>query len=134
MAVPPLVLIALSSVWFWMSRVERSAKAIRVEPFMPPSIDSLTRELDQHAAAGDARSFLGAARNALCRVLASKWGLTLPEVTTEEVASRLGAESEVSRAFTLADEAAYSDLKLTPLDFRQWKQAVLRTVGEGTPS
>ena len=134
MAVPPLVLIALSSVWFWMSRVERSAKAIRVEPFMPPSVDSLARELDEYAAAGNARSFFGAARNALCRVLASKWGLTLPEVTTEEVASRLGAESEISRAFRLADEAAYSNLKLTPLDFRQWKQAVLRTVGEGTPS
>jgi hypothetical protein len=133
MAAPPLVLIALSTVWFWARRGERSAKAIRLEPFMPPSVDSLARELDKHAAAGNARSFFDAARNALCRVLASKWGLTLPEVTTEEVASRLGTESEISRAFTLADEAAYSDLKLTPLDFRQWKQAVLRTVGEGTP-
>ena len=133
MAAPPLVLIALSMVWFWARRGERSAKAIRLEPFMPPSVDSLARELDKHAAAGNARSFFDAARNALCRVLASKWGLTLPEVTTEEVVSRLGTESEISRAFTLADEAAYSDLKLTPLDFRQWKQAVLRTVGEGTP-
>ena len=96
--------------------------------------DSLARELDEHAAAGNARSFFGASRNALCKVLASKWGLTLAEVTTEEVASRLGSESEISRAFTLADEAAYSDLKLTPLDFRLWKQAVLRTVSEGTPS
>jgi hypothetical protein len=134
MAVPPLVLIALSSVWFWMSRVERSAKAIRVEPFMPPSVDSLARELDEYAAAGNARSFFGTARSALCRVLASKWGLTLPDVTTEEVTSRLGSESEISRAFRLADEAAYSDLKLAPSDYRQWKRAVLRTVGAGTPS
>ena len=43
-----------SAVWFWMSRVERSAKAIRVEPFMPPSVDSLARELDEYAAAGNA--------------------------------------------------------------------------------
>lgn len=134
MALPPLVLIALSSAWFWMRRGERSTKAVRVEPFMPPSIGSLSRELDQHAAAGNARSFFGAARSALCRVLASKWGLTLPEVTTEEVASRLGSESEISRAFTLADEAAYSDLKLTPLDYRQWKRAVLRAVGGAAPS
>jgi hypothetical protein len=134
MAVPPLILIALSSAWFWMRRGERAGEAMRVEPFMPPSIDSLTRELDQHAAAGNPRSFFGAARGALCRVLASKWGLTLPQVTTEEVTSRLGSESDISRAFSLADEAAYSNLKLTPLDYRQWKQTVLRAVAEGASS
>ncbi len=132
MAVPPLVLLALSTAWFWMRRGRRPVKATRVEPFMPPSVESLSSELDEHAAAGDVRSFFAAARTALCKVLASKWGVALPEVTTDEVASRLGSDGEVTRVFMLADEAAYSNLKMTPLDFRQWKRIVLRHVEGGT--
>ncbi len=133
MAFPPLVLIALSTAWFWMRRGDRPAKAARLEPFMPPSVESLSSELDEYAAANNVRSFFAAARTALCKVLASKWGIALPEVTTDEVASRLGSDGEVTRVFMLADEAAYSTLKLTPLDFRQWKRIVLRHVGGGTP-
>ncbi len=134
LALPPLVLVALSTAWFWLRREERRAKAVRVEPYLLPSAESLATELDGYAAAGDAESFFGAARRALCAVLASRWGLTLPEVTTEEVVSRLGAESEIARILLLAEEAAYSKLKLTPLDFRQCKRIVLRNLDGGTPS
>jgi hypothetical protein len=133
MTVPPLVLIAFTTAWFWMRRGQRPIKAVRMEPFMPPSVDVLANEMDVFAASGDARSFFGAARAALCKVLASKWAVPLPEVTTEAVASRLGSDDEVTRVFMLADEAAYSNLKLTPLDFRQWKRAVLRHVGGAPP-
>jgi BatD DUF11 like domain len=135
MTVPPLVLIALSTAWFWMRRGERAAERARVEPYMmPPSVESLASEMDEYAAAGNAQSFFGAARNALSAVLASKWGVTPPEVTTDEVVSRLGSDSEITRAFMLADEAAYSTLKLTPVDFRQWKHVVLRNVDSEMPS
>jgi hypothetical protein len=135
MTVPPLVVIALSTAWFWMRRSERSAETRRIEPSMlPPSVESLASELDQYAAAGDAQSFFGAARRALCNVLGLKWGVTPPEVTTNEVVSRLGSDSEITRAFMLADEAAYSTLKLTPPDFRQWKHVVLRNVDGEMPS
>jgi hypothetical protein len=67
-------------------------------------------------------------------VLGLKWGVTPPEVTTNEVVSRLGSDSEITRAFMLADEAAYSTLKLTPPDFRQWKHVVLRNVDGEMPS
>jgi hypothetical protein len=133
LALPPLVLIALSTAWFWLRREERQAKAVRVEPFMLPSVESLGTEMDEYAAAGDVQSFFGAARRALCAALASRWGLTLPEVTTEEVVSRLGADSEIARILLLADEAVYSNLKLTPLDFRQCKRIVLRNLEGGTP-
>ena len=134
LALPPLVLIALSTAWFWLRREEHQTRAVRVEPFMLPSVESLGTEMDQHAAAGDVQSFFGAARRALCAALASKWGLTLPEVTTEEVVSRLGADNEIARTLLLADEAAYSNLKLTPLDFRQCKRIVLRNLDAvGTP-
>jgi hypothetical protein len=133
MAVPPLVLIALSTAWFWMRRGERSATAARLEPTLSSSVESLAGDMDVHAEAGDARSFFGAARSALCRVLASKWGVAIPDVTTEEVVSRIGSDSEITRVFMLADEAAYSHLKLTPMDFRQWKRIVLRHVCSGSP-
>jgi hypothetical protein len=128
LALPPLVLIALSTAWFWLRREEQQTRAVRVEPFMLPSVESLGTEMDEYAAAGDVQSFFGAARRALCAALASKWGLTLPEVTTEEVVSRLGADNEIARTLLLADEAAYSNLKLTPLDFRQCKRIVLRNL------
>jgi hypothetical protein len=133
MAVPPLVLIALSTAWFWMRR-DRSAVAARLEPSLWPSVESLAGELDECAAAGDAQSFFRTARSALCRVLALKWGVSLPDLTTEEVISRLGFDSETARIFMLADEAAYSHLKLTPMDFRRWRQVVLSHVGRGAPS
>ncbi len=133
LALPPLVLIALSTAWFWLRREEQQAQAVRVEPFMLPSVESLGTEMDEYAAAGDVQSFFGTARRALCAVLASKWRLTLPEVTTEEVVSRLGADNEIARTLLLADEAAYSNLKLTPLDFRQCKRIVLRNLDGGTP-
>lgn len=132
LALPPLVLIALSTAWFWLRREERQAKAVRVEPFMLPSVESLGIEMDGYAAAGDAQSFFGAARRALRAVLASRWSLALPEVNTEEVVSRLGSDSEIARIFLLADEAAYSKLKLTPLDFRQCKRIVLRNLDGAT--
>jgi hypothetical protein len=135
MTVPPLVVIALSTVWFWMRRGERSAERARVEPYMmPPSVESLAGELGEYAAARNAQSFFGAARKALCGMLALKWGVTPPEVTTDEVVSRLGSDSEITRAFMLADEAAYSTLKLTPADFQRWQRIVLRNVDSEMPS
>jgi len=131
-ALPPLILIGLSTAWFWLRRDERQNRAVRVEPFMLPSSESLGEEMNAWAAAGNVQSFFAAARRALGAVLASRWNLTLPEVTTEEVVSRLGSDHEIARTFLVADEAAYSNLKLTPLDFRQWKQIVLRNLDDGT--
>ena len=133
-AVPPLILIAISMAWFWTRRTERSGAAVRMEPSLPPSVDSLERELDGYAAAGDARSFLAAARAALGKVLAVTWGMDPAVVTTEEVVSKLGADSELARVFALAEEAAYSTLRLTPADFRRWKLVVLRYIDPGVPS
>jgi hypothetical protein len=131
MTAPPLVLIALTTVWFWLRRAPRSGEATRLEPFLPPSVEALGSEMDEHAAAGNVRSFFGVARTALCKLLASQWGVSLPAVTTDEVISKLGSDSEITRVFLLADEAAYSNLKLTPLEFRQWKQIVLRQFSDG---
>jgi hypothetical protein len=67
-------------------------------------------------------------------MLALKWGVTPPEVTTDEVVSSLGSDSEITRAFMLADEAAYSTLKMTPADFQRWQRIVLRNVDSEMPS
>ena len=127
MAVPPLLLVALSGAWFWMRQGERPVRAARAAP-IEPRIESLAAEMDGFAAAGDARSFFETARIALRRVLAVKWGLETTEVTADTVAARLGPDSEISRAFLLADEAAYSRLRMSTPDFQRWKRIVLRHV------
>jgi len=90
--------------------------------------------LDGYAAACDARSFFGASRAALRKALAVTWGMNPTDVTTEEVASKLGPDSELARVFALAEEAAYSTLKLTSTDFRRWQLVVLRYIDPGVSS
>jgi hypothetical protein len=133
-ALPPLLLVALSTAWLWIRQGERSAKTARSALAAPPSIESLANQMDGYAAAGDTESFFDTGRAALRRVLATKWGLAPTDVTAEEVISRLGSDSEISRAFLLADEATYSRLKLSAPDFQQWKRIVLRNVDDRVPT
>jgi hypothetical protein len=127
LAVPPLVLIALSTGWLLMRRGDRSVERARIAPTLEP--ESLATELARYAAANDARSFFETARRAMRPRLASKWTLAPSAVTTDEVAARFGADSDVARVFMLADEASYSRLQLTPADYPQWTRVVLRTIG-----
>jgi hypothetical protein len=75
---------------------------------------------------GDTELFFRSARTALQRHLASKWQVAPDRVSLEAVDARLGAGSVVARVFKLADEAAYSGLKLSAADLQRWKQLIRR--------
>jgi hypothetical protein len=126
LAVPSALLLALSGAWFWQSRREQ-ASADAVVDGGRPSLDPqpLLNVMDDARAAGDADLFFKSARAALQRDLASKWQLSPEAITPEEVDTRLGPNSDVARLFTLADETAYAGVKLTALDYQQWKQFVV---------
>jgi hypothetical protein len=94
--------------------------------------EPLLAQMDQAGAASNASLFFTAARLAVARALALEWHLTPNDVTLEEVDARLGAKALASQLFKLAEEARYSRVTLTAIDFKYWKQIVLGYTGAGT--
>jgi hypothetical protein len=131
-ALPSVLLAAFSGAWLWVRRREHRARdaesaragasSLRTEP--------LIVLMDEASVSGDSELFFRSARTALQRKLASKWQLAPDRVDVDEVDARLGAGSVVARVFKLADEAAYSGLKLTASDFQRWRQLIQRQLSE----
>jgi tetratricopeptide (TPR) repeat protein len=130
----------------WLPR-RRSAAAKATERMM--------KDLEAAAATGDAKRFFGAARSALQRTLAARWGLPPAAVTTVELDARLdpatldhdgatpadgplGADGPaIRRLFALADEIDYAAGATAgaaaapgarPADFPDWVALVRRVV------
>ena len=83
-------------------------------------------------AAGDTAQFLNSARSALQRMLAARWHMAAGQITTAEVAARIGGESDgedIRQLFALADEARYSGHEPRTIDFAHWIQVVRRGCG-----
>jgi hypothetical protein len=127
-ALPSALIVAFSGAWLWVRRREHRARdaqnaraganSMRTEPFVDL--------MEEASASGDSELFFRSARTALQRKLASTWQLAPDRVSLDEVDARLGAGSVVARVFKLADEAAYSGLRLTASDFQRWKQLIRR--------
>jgi hypothetical protein len=126
LGVPSALLLALSGAWFWQRRRDQ-ASADAAADGNRTSLDPqpLINVMDDARAAGDPDLFFKSARAALQRDLASKWQVSPEAITLEEVNARIGANSDVARLFTLADETAYAGVRLTALDYQQWKQFVV---------
>jgi hypothetical protein len=128
MAVPSLLLAALSGAWFWMRRREQTilAKSAKANEF--PQTESLLASMEEARAAGDTTRFFQTARLALRGALASQWQVDPASITLAEVEARVSASSITARVFKLADEATYAEVRLEPADFQWWKQLVLREI------
>jgi len=126
LGVPSAMLLALSGAWFWQRRRERAAAHVDADGGRA-SLDPrpLLNVMDDARAAGDPDLFFRSARAALQRDLASKWQLPPDAITPEEVDARLGPASALTRLFKLADETAYAGIRLTALDYQQWRQFVV---------
>jgi hypothetical protein len=134
MAIPSFLMVAFSGAWFWVRRRERSAaESDSAAAKNSLQTEALINVMAGARAASDTELFFKSARAALQRALASKWHLTPDSISIEDVVARLGEGSDVARLFTLADEIAYSGMKLTAIDFRRWTRIVLRiTKGNAT--
>lgn len=128
-AVPSLLLAALSGAWFWMRRREQISLAESAKASEFPQTESLLASMEDAGAAGDTTRFFQTARLALRGALASQWRVDPASITLADVEARLSARSITARVFKLADEATYAGVRLEPADFQWWKQLVLREIG-----
>ncbi len=133
LAIPSALLVALSGAWLWVRRREQRAHDAESADRRGASLQTepLLKLMDEASVSGDSELFFRSARTALQRNLASKWRTPPDSVSLEDVDARLGAGSVVARVFKLADEAAYSGLKLSNSDFQRWKQLIIRQIGGG---
>jgi hypothetical protein len=126
MAMPALLLLAVSGVWLWLRHLERRVEGGRVSGLRPIAPGRIVAEMTRASAAGDEQDFFHAARAGLRNVLAARWQLAPESVTVAEIDARLGSDSEVRRLFVLADEAMYSERRFTRSELEHWKRVVLR--------
>ncbi len=133
LAIPSALLVALFSAWFGVHRREQRARDLESAARRNDSLQTepLLKLMDEASVRGDSELFFRSARTALQRNLASKWLKPPDSVSLEDVDARLGAGSVVARVFKLADEAAYSGLKLSSSDFQRWKQLIIRQISGG---
>jgi len=133
LAIPSALLVALFGAWFGVHRREQRARDLESAERRNASLQTepLLKLMDEASVRGDSELFFRSARTALQRNLASKWLKPPDSVSLEDVDARLGTGSVVARVFKLADEAAYSGLKLSTSDFQRWKQLIIRQISGG---
>ena len=90
--------------------------------------------MDQAEGSSNAALFCASARQVVQRALARRWHVSPANVTIDEARKRLGPQTEVAELFELADEAVYSKIKLTALDFKRWKHVVHQQIDSGVVS
>ncbi|HEY5264561.1 MAG TPA: BatD family protein, partial [Steroidobacteraceae bacterium] len=97
------------------ARERASARAVKL----------VLRQMNAAAGVGDPVLFFKAARAALQRHLAASWNVAPDRITATDIEARLGASgADISHLFSLTDEASYSGLKLTAIDFQRWTELV----------
>jgi hypothetical protein len=133
---PSLLALAFLFGGFWVRRRERVAvqSAAGREQEAALQTAPLLTQMDQAAGSRDAQLFFKSARQAVIRALASRWHMPPSNVTPDEAKTRLGPQTDVARLFELADEATYSKVNLSAIDFKHWKRVVLQQINDGTPS
>jgi hypothetical protein len=96
-----------------------------------PALALALARLDAAARSGDSPAFLDTARALLLQDLAQRWQMPQQQITTEELAARLGSDAdEIRRLFALADEAKYSRYEGSTTDFSRWLQIVQRQLSQ----
>jgi len=129
-AAPALLTLAFFSAGFWMRRRERLARESTAAREQKAALQTapLLTDMEQAAARGNAEAFFNSARQAVQRALAARWHVPPATVTVDEARARIGPTTEVARLLELAEEASYSKVHLTSIDFKRWKQVVLQQI------
>ncbi len=131
LAVPSLLSLAFASGWLLLRRraADSTHETSARGRALAKAAGRVLVQLDKAVRAGDTTQFLNSARSALQRILAARWQMAAGQITTAEVAARLGGESDgedIRQLFALADEAKYSGHEPTTIDFTRWTQVVRR--------
>ena len=127
LAGPSMLIIAFLGAWGWVRRREQAALQT-AETSAPLQIQPYLQLMEQAGATNDAGLFFKSARAALQILFAARWHLKASAITESDVERHLGANHEVSRLFTLADQSAYAGVPLSRVDFAHWKRLVDRQV------
>jgi hypothetical protein len=125
LAIPSFILLAFAAGWF----TARRRRGVGERPSASDrnaarAAKRVLAQMQQAARAGDAARFFDSARTALQLLLAARWQLAPDDITTAELAGRVGPEHEIRELFALADEARYSGRKLSATDFSRWLRIV----------
>ena len=131
LAIPSLLSLAFAGGWLRLRRraADPDHETSARDRALSKAANRVLVQLDEAARAGDAAQFFNSARSALQRMLAARWQMAAGQITTAEVAARLGSESDgedIRQLFALADEANYSGHEPTTIDFTRWMQVVRR--------
>jgi len=128
LALPGALLVAFGLTAAWIrrgpqARADRRAQraALDTEPWL--------RAMERAQTRNDPDEFFAAAREFLKRTLAARWQLSPDRVTLESVGARLGADSELTRVFKLAEEARYARLDPREIDLQLWGGKVRQQPG-----
>jgi len=129
---PSAFLLALLGAGFWSRRRDARAGAARAARARAESLrtEPLIEQMGEAARTGNAELFLRSARLAVQRALATQWQVPPDTLTLEQIEARLGKQTELAQLFEFADEASYSRVKLSPLDFKHWQNWVMGQVSE----
>ena len=125
--VPSALIIAFVGAWVWVRRREQTLLKTNEMP-APLLMRPYLKSMDEAGAKNDAELFFKSARAALQIMFAARWHLKAGAITEQDVERHLGADHEVLRLFTLADQSAYAGMPLSRVDFAHWKRLVTNQI------
>jgi hypothetical protein len=133
LAVPSLLTLAFAGGWLRLRRraADPHYKASARDRALSKAANRVLVQLDEAAHAGDIAQFFNSACAALQRSLAARWQMAAEQITTTDVAGRLGSESDgedIRQLLAVANEANYSGHEPTSIDFARWIQVVRRAM------
>jgi BatD DUF11 like domain len=133
LAIPSLLALAFAGSWLAVRRrKDPTRKASKGDRAALKAANRVLAAMQAAARGGEVALFFGLARSAMQEVLAARWQMPAEQVTTAEVADRVGEEGEeISQLFALADESNYSGNKLGSIDFARWMRIVRRQLLAG---
>jgi hypothetical protein len=130
LVIPSLLALAFAGGWLGMRRrMDASASASARSGMTPKAIDRALAQMEAAARAANPSLFFNLARSTVLRTLGARWQMAPDQITTAELAARLGGAGEdIRQLLALADESNYSGRDLEVIDFAQWTQIVRRWV------
>jgi hypothetical protein len=133
LAIPSLLAVAFAGTWLAVRRrKDPTRKASRSDRAALKAANRVLAAMEAAARGGEVALFFGLARSAMQEALAVRWQLPAEQVTTAEVADRVGEDGlEIRQLFALADESNYSSNKLGSIDFARWMHIVRRQLLAG---
>jgi hypothetical protein len=120
LAIPSLLALVFGGGWLGLRRQPGATPTRWMRERRRSRVTGAVKEMEVAVKAGNAALFFNLARTELLRILAAPGKLRPDQMTSAEIAARLGGESEeIRRIFALADEANYSG-HVPAADLERW--------------